>query len=105
MPQKLAASRSLQHWADLRRWPPCPGMLQLPGMDPHRRACALIGHFAEPSIAESALAAVAALARRGVTAFVPEDEPGEFGSLAQAVPRAELATRAQYMIAVGGDGT
>jgi NAD+ kinase len=80
-------------------------MLQLPGMDPHRRACALIGHFAEPSIAESALAAVAALARRGVTAFVPADEPGEFGSLAQAVPRAELATRAQYMIAVGGDGT
>lgn len=74
-------------------------------MDPQSRACALIGHFADPSIAESALAALAALARRGVAALVPADEPGEFGPLAQAIPRAELATRANYMIAVGGDGT
>ena len=80
-------------------------MLQLRGMDPQPRACALIGHFSEPRIAESALAVLAALGRRGAGALVPDDEPGEFGPLAQRVPRAELATRAGFMIAVGGDGT
>ena len=80
-------------------------MLQLRGMDPQSRACALIGRFTEPSIAESALAALAALARRGVAAFVPDDEPGEFGPLAQPIPRADLARRSNYMVAVGGDGT
>jgi NAD+ kinase len=80
-------------------------MLQLPRMDPQTRSCALIGHFAEPRIAESALAALAALARRSVAALVAADEPGEFGPLASIVPRAELAARANFMIAVGGDGT
>jgi NAD+ kinase len=80
-------------------------MLQLQGMDPQPRACALIGHFSEPRIAESALAVLAALGRRGVGALVPDDEPGEFGPLAQRVPRAELAAQAGFMIAVGGDGT
>jgi len=80
-------------------------MLQLPAMDPQPRACALIGHFAEPGIEESAQAALAALARRGVKALVPAEEPGPFGPLAEPVPRAELARRARYMIAVGGDGT
>ena len=74
-------------------------------MDPQPRACALIGHFSEPRIAESALAVLAALGRRGAGALVPDDEPGEFGPLAQRVPRAELATQADFMIAVGGDGT
>jgi len=80
-------------------------MLQLRGMDPQPRACALIGHFSEPRIAESALAVLAALSRRGASALVPEDEPGEFGPLAQRVPRAGLAAQANFMIAVGGDGT
>ena len=80
-------------------------MLQLRGMDPQSRACALIGHFSEPRIAESALAVLAALGRRGAGALVPDDEPGEFGPLAQRVPRAELAAQADFMIAVGGDGT
>jgi len=80
-------------------------MLQLRGMDPQPRACALIGHFSEPRIAESAMAVLAALDRRGVGALVPAGEPGEFGPLAQRVPRAELATQADFMIAVGGDGT
>jgi NAD+ kinase len=74
-------------------------------MDPQPRACALIGHFSEPRIAESALAVLAALSRRGASALVPEDEPGEFGPLAQRVPRAGLAAQANFMIAVGGDGT
>ena len=51
------------------------------------------------------MAVLAALDRRGVGAFVAADEPGELGPLAQLVPRAELAAKARFMIAVGGDGT
>ena len=65
----------------------------------------MIGHFAEPRIAESAAAALAALARRGVAVLVPAEEPGNFGAAVRAVPRAELAAAAGFMIAVGGDGT
>ena len=69
------------------------------------QTCALIGHFAEPRIAESAAAALAALARRGVKVLVPADEAGDFSTVARAVARAELASQADFMIAVGGDGT
>ena len=77
----------------------------MPDMTARPQTCALIGHFAEPRIAESAVAALAALARRGVTVLVPADEPGDFGAAVRAVPRAELADEADFMIAVGGDGT
>ena len=69
------------------------------------QTCALIGHFAEPRIAESAGAALAALARRGVAVLVAAEEPGNFGAAVRAVPRAELVAQADFMIAVGGDGT
>ncbi len=69
------------------------------------KTCALIGHFADVRIAESAGAALAALARRGIKVLVAADEPGDFGSAARAVARAELASKADFMIAVGGDGT
>jgi NAD+ kinase len=69
------------------------------------QTCALIGHFAEARIAESAAAALAALARREVAALVPADEAGSFGDAVRAVARAELAAQADFMIAVGGDGT
>jgi len=69
------------------------------------QTCALIGHFAEARIAESAAAVLAALARRAVAVLVPSDEPGNFGDAARTVPRAELAAQADFMIAVGGDGT
>jgi NAD+ kinase len=69
------------------------------------KTCALIGHFAEARIAESAGAALAALARRGVKVLVADDEAGEFGAAVRAVPRSELASQADFMIAVGGDGT
>jgi NAD+ kinase len=69
------------------------------------QTCALIGHFAEARIAESAAAALAALARRAVAVLVPADEAGSFGDAVRVVPRAELAARADFMIAVGGDGT
>jgi len=74
-------------------------------MSPPTKPCALIGHFAEPRIAESARAVLAALGRRGVEALVPADEPGHFGVQARPVPRSELAAQASFMIAVGGDGT
>jgi len=80
-------------------------MLQLCSMNPKPLSCALIGHFAEPRIAESAAAVLAVLMQRGVQALVPADEPGEFGDQAKTVARDELAERAQYMVAVGGDGT
>ncbi len=80
-------------------------MLQLRGMNPKPQTCAVIGHFAEPRIADSAAAVLAVLAARGVQALVAADEPGAFDGKARAVPRAELAEQANYMVAVGGDGT
>jgi len=68
-------------------------------------SCALIGHFGEERIAESASAALAALNRRGIKVLVAADESGDFGAAAHAVPRSELASQADFMIAVGGDGT
>ena len=67
--------------------------------------CALIGHFAQTRIAESAVAVLAALARRGIKVLVAADEPRNFAADVQAVPRHELGGLADFMIAVGGDGT
>ena len=68
--------------------------------------CALIGHFAEPRIAESAVVAVAALRERGVQVLVADDEPAAtLPAHTTPTPRLELAARASFMIAVGGDGT
>lgn len=80
-------------------------MLQLRGMNPKPQTCALIGHFTEPRIAESAAAVLAVLSARGVEALVADGEPAPFSAQARAVPRAELADQADYMVAVGGDGT
>jgi NAD+ kinase len=80
-------------------------MLQLRGMNPKPLTCALIGHLAEARIADSAAAVLAVLARRGVEALVAAEEPGNLGVPVRAVPRAELAAQANYMVAVGGDGT
>ena len=68
--------------------------------------CALIGHFSEPRIAESAVVAVAALRERGVQVLVADDEPAAtLPAHTTPTPRLELAARASFMIAVGGDGT
>lgn len=83
----------------------CVNDVPFPLSRPAVHSCALIGHFAEPKIAESATAVLAALARRGLRVLVPLDEPGDFGAAVHAVPRTELATQADFMIAVGGDGT
>ena len=68
--------------------------------------CALIGQFTEPRIAESAVVAVAALRERGVKVLVADDEPSAaLPAHTTPTPRLELAARASFMIAVGGDGT
>ncbi len=68
--------------------------------------CALIGHFTEPRIAESAVVAVAALRKRGVEVLVADDQPAAaLPAGTTPTPRPELAVRASFMIAVGGDGT
>jgi len=67
--------------------------------------CALIGHFAQTRIAESAVAVLAALARRGIKVLLAADEPRDFAPEVKSVPRGELAGLADFIIAVGGDGT
>jgi NAD+ kinase len=70
------------------------------------RICALIGHLAEPRIAESAVVAIAALHRRGYQVLVADDEPAAAALTATIpTPRQQLALRSRFMIAVGGDGT
>ncbi len=69
------------------------------------RICALVGRFTDPQVAESAQAALAHLAARGVTVRVDAAAalagcPGAIG-----VPQSELGSGADLMIAVGGDGT
>ena len=80
-------------------------MLQMRRMKSPLQTCALIGHFAEPRITESAAAVLAVLAKRGIAVLVPADEPGDFGAAVQAVSRGDLASQADFMVAVGGDGT
>ena len=74
-------------------------------MNPKPLSCALIGHLAEPRIAESAAAVLAVLARRGVEALVAAEESGDLAAPVRLVPRAELAAEANFMVAIGGDGT
>ena len=73
------------------------------------KACALVGHLADPSIAEAAQAVLAALLRHGVDVLYASEEPlpAQAGGLAgaRAVPRAELPQRAQCLVSIGGDGT
>jgi NAD+ kinase len=69
------------------------------------KACGLVGHLADPRIAETAVAAFAALRRRSIEVLVAADEPAPLLPGARAVPRLELGRSAQCLIAIGGDGT
>lgn len=70
------------------------------------RTCALIARFADARIAESSAALAAHLHRRGVAVLVPDDGsvPAEATHI-RPVPEAEIARRAELLIAIGGDGT
>jgi NAD+ kinase len=70
------------------------------------QACALIGRFSDPRVAESALALLPHLKKRGIRALLPEHDPLVApADLAERVPEAEIATHADLVIAIGGDGT
>jgi NAD+ kinase len=70
------------------------------------RACALVGRFADPQVAEPLSVLVPHLQSRRITVLVSEETP--LPSTMQSIvrlPSAELAARADLVIAVGGDGT
>jgi len=70
------------------------------------QACALIGRFSDPRVAESALTLLPHLKKRGVRALLPEAEPFDVpADLVVRVPEDEIANQADLVIAIGGDGT
>jgi NAD+ kinase len=70
------------------------------------RACALVGRFADPEVAEPLSVLVPHLAARKITVLVATETPlpGAMPDIVR-VPTAELAARADLVIAIGGDGT
>jgi NAD+ kinase len=70
------------------------------------QACALIGRFSDPRVAESASTLLSHLKRRGIRALLPRDDPFNVpADLAVRVPEDEIASQADLVIAIGGDGT
>jgi NAD+ kinase len=70
------------------------------------RACALVGRFADPQVAEPLSVLVPHLKSRQITVLVNEETPLPEGM--QGIVRvatSELAARADLVIAIGGDGT
>jgi NAD+ kinase len=70
------------------------------------RACALVGRFADPQVAEPLSVLVPHLKSRQITVLVSEETPLPAGM--QGIVRvatSELAARADLVIAIGGDGT
>src|SRR5690349_3311953 len=70
------------------------------------QACALIGRFSDPRVAESALTLLPHLRKRGVRALLSEGDPLDApADLVERIPEEEIANRADLVIAIGGDGT
>jgi NAD+ kinase len=69
-------------------------------------ACALIGRFSDPRVAESVSMLLPVLKARGVEVLVIDsgDLPDGLNGVVR-VPEAHIAERAQLVIAIGGDGT
>jgi NAD+ kinase len=70
------------------------------------RACALIGRFSDPRVAESVGTLLPLLKSRGTQVLVIDngDLPGGLNEVVR-VPEGEIAERADLVIAIGGDGT
>jgi NAD+ kinase len=70
------------------------------------RTCALLGRFADPRVAESVGTLLPHLRSRGIEVLVIEsgDLPDGLNGVVR-VPEAQIAERANLVIAVGGDGT
>jgi NAD+ kinase len=70
------------------------------------QACALIGRFSDPRVAESALTLLPHLKKRGVRALLPDTDPLVVSSdLVERIPEEQIAGLANLVIAIGGDGT
>ena len=70
------------------------------------QACALIGRFSDPRVAESALTLLPHLRKRGVRALLSEGDPlNASADLVERIPEDEIAKQADLVIAIGGDGT
>jgi NAD+ kinase len=70
------------------------------------RACALIGRFTDPRVAESVSTLLPVLKSRGIEVLVIDNGelPGGLDGVVR-VPEAHIADRADLVIAIGGDGT
>src|SRR5262245_9862837 len=70
------------------------------------QACALIGRFSDPRVAESALTLLPHLKQRGVRALLSDSDPLDApAGLVERIPEDEIAEKADLVIAIGGDGT
>ena len=70
------------------------------------QACALIGRFSDPRVAESALTLLPHLRKRGVRALLPADDSLDApADLITRIPEERIAEEADLVIAIGGDGT
>jgi NAD+ kinase len=68
--------------------------------------CALVGRFDEHTVAETAVALLPFLHTRGLVTLVQAGEAAQrLGDLAIQVSDAELVSRAQMAIVIGGDGS
>lgn len=75
-------------------------------MTPTIRCCALVTRYADARVAESAGALAAHLAARGIAPLALDDEIDRFdGAAVRGIAEAELATQADLVVAIGGDGT
>ena len=69
------------------------------------QACALIGRFSDPRVAESALTLLPHLKKRGVVPCRRNDPLDWPADVARLDPEDEIAEHADLVIAIGGDGT
>lgn len=70
------------------------------------RACALIGKFSDPRVAETVTALLPHLVARGLSVLVSEEAPLPDAAHGWTrVPEPAIAERADLVIAIGGDGT
>src|SRR5215472_2103517 len=70
------------------------------------RACALVGRFVDPRVAESASTLLAHLKERQIQVLVSEDAvfPSEVSGVTRVSER-EIGKRIDLIVAIGGDGT
>lgn len=69
------------------------------------RVCAFVGRFADPRVEESVALLLPHLQSRGIEVIVSAALPAHLAASAALVTEQEIGTRADLVIAIGGDGT